>query len=308
MDYRNYNNYNNSSYKNTVEETYKLMYINQNEYYVKNCLKKYSYIRNIYNVWDIIEKLNTIYDESDPDNDLPQIYHAYQTAESIKKRYFEEDGSFKEDNYITDLFSKEEWNNLPEIYKRQYNTDLKSYYSNIFEWDWFILIGFIHDFGKVLLLDDFGKLPQWSVVGDTFPVDYPLSNNVVFYDKQYHINNTSLTNKREVNKIGFEKHLFSFGHDEYLSLVLERTLNCIPKEGIYTIRFHSFYPWHSPTNNNRGYTKIASDWDWKMLPLLKAFQKADLYSKTRVLPDIEDIKKNYDNLVRKYFIDYDFLL
>ena len=45
-----------------------------------------------------------------------------------------------------------------------------------------------------------------------------------------------------------------------------------------------------------------------MLPLLKAFQKADLYSKTRVLPDIEDIKKNYDNLVRKYFIDYDFLL
>ena len=38
------------------------------------------------------------------------------------------------------------------------------------EWDWFHLTGFIHDLGKLLLLPQFGALPQWAVVGDTFPV------------------------------------------------------------------------------------------------------------------------------------------
>lgn len=38
------------------------------------------------------------------------------------------------------------------------------------EWDWFHLTGFIHDLGKLLLLPKFGGLPQWAVVGDTFPV------------------------------------------------------------------------------------------------------------------------------------------
>src|SRR5438874_2033436 len=33
--------------------------------------------------------------------------------------------------------------------------------------DWFVLVGLIHDLGKVLCL--FGE-PQWAVVGDTFPV------------------------------------------------------------------------------------------------------------------------------------------
>ena len=38
-----------------------------------------------------------------------------------------------------------------------------------------------------------------------------------------------------------------------------------------------------------------------MLPLLKAFQKADLYSKTRIVPDIDLVKSKYNGLVLKYF-------
>ena len=54
----------------------------------------------------------------------------------------------------------------------------------------------------------------------------------------------------------------------------------LPNEAIYLIRYHSFYAWHNPKNSSiRGYTNLASMYDWKMLPLLKAFQKADLYSK-----------------------------
>ena len=33
--------------------------------------------------------------------------------------------------------------------------------------EWFILVGLIHDLGKVMAL--WGE-PQWAVVGDTFPV------------------------------------------------------------------------------------------------------------------------------------------
>ncbi|KAJ0977448.1 hypothetical protein J5N97_012922 [Dioscorea zingiberensis] len=36
--------------------------------------------------------------------------------------------------------------------------------------DWLHLTGLIHDLGKVLLHPKFGQLPQWAVVGDTFPV------------------------------------------------------------------------------------------------------------------------------------------
>jgi inositol oxygenase len=35
-------------------------------------------------IWEALEKLNTLVDDSDPDNSLPQIYHALQTAEAIR--------------------------------------------------------------------------------------------------------------------------------------------------------------------------------------------------------------------------------
>ena len=43
--------------------------------------------------------------------------------------------------------------------------------------DWFVLTGFIHDLGKILCLS--GE-PQWSVVGDTFPVGCRFSDKIVY--------------------------------------------------------------------------------------------------------------------------------
>lgn len=40
--------------------------------------------KNIMSVWQALERLNTIVDESDPDTSLPQIQHALQTAEKIR--------------------------------------------------------------------------------------------------------------------------------------------------------------------------------------------------------------------------------
>lgn len=36
-------------------------------------------------IWEVIELLDCLVDESDPDVDLPQSYHAYQTAEALRK-------------------------------------------------------------------------------------------------------------------------------------------------------------------------------------------------------------------------------
>ena len=41
------------------------------------------------------------------------------------------------------------------------------------------------------------------------------------------------------------------------------------------------------------------------LPLLKAFQKSDLYSKSRKHPSIESIKNTYNILINKYLKSYE---
>lgn len=38
-------------------------------------------------IMDTLEKLNGLVDESDPDVDIPNIMHAFQTAEHIRKDY-----------------------------------------------------------------------------------------------------------------------------------------------------------------------------------------------------------------------------
>jgi len=62
----------------------------------------------------------------------------------------------------------------------------------------------------------------------------------------------------------------AFSHDDYLASILEKNETNFPKEAMYIIRFHSFYPWHTPRNGKRGYEFFASEYDWKMLPLVKA--------------------------------------
>lgn len=42
--------------------------------------------------------------------------------------------------------------------------------------------GFIHDLGKILAHPKFGGMPQWCVVGDTFPVGCAFSDRCVYPD------------------------------------------------------------------------------------------------------------------------------
>ena len=300
-EYRNYDN------NDVVEKTYKNMLEKQTLSYIEeiNDILKY-YNAKKYNIWYIIECLEDIVDESDPDTSLPQIHHAYQTAIMLKNLYISYDYSLKYIN-IRSLFDNIEWNNLPSKYKLDYSTSLNKFYKNIHCWDWLILVGFIHDLGKIMLHKSFGNFPQWAVVGDTFPLGNKLDPNYVYYEKNYHKNNSDLNLNIYIDNCGFNNVVFNWGHDEYLARLLTKFSN-LPKEAIYIIRYHSFYSWHTPKNKKRGYINLASEYDWYMLPILKAFQKADLYSKNDNIPDFFGIKHIFSKLVEKYFPNEDFYL
>lgn len=170
------------------------------------------------------------------------------------------------------------------------------------EYDWFHLMGFIHDLGKVLHHPRMHNLPQWSVVGDTFPLGCAFSDKCVFHE--YFQENSDSKNplySTELGiyeaKIGFENLQMSFGHDEYLYQVLKYNQCLLPEEALYVIRFHSFYPWHS----HNAYEYLASEKDWGYLNYLKTFQKCDLYSKVDEQVDVEKLLPYYKDLIKKYF-------
>ena len=133
---------------------------------------------------------------------------------------------------------------------------------------WLPLVGLIHDCGKILGIT--GELPQWAIVGDTFPVGCSFDPANVLHARAFWRENPDW--KWDTSEYcdpigplytrggGLEQLLMSWGHDEYLAMVLERHAACaLPPEAIYVIRFHSFYPWHTPRRGAaRGYTALAS--------------------------------------------------
>lgn len=296
MSYRNYN------IDNKISQTYKLMYTNQTLEYVKDKHELFKGGSNEYNTEYLIEKMDNIIDESDPDADFPQSVHAYQTGESIFNNYLS--GNKLKKLNIREIFSCEEWNNLEPNVKLYYEekNSFENLYKNIKQWDWLALVGFIHDLGKMLLLPEFGNLPQWSVVGDIFPVGCEFSSSNIYFDEKYHEKSSDFNKFDELGiykeGCGLEELYMSFSHDYYLYNILKKNKVLIPDEGLYLIRFHSFYSWHTPKNGNQGYSYFANNKDWYMLPLLKLFQKSDLYSKTNE-KDNYNFEKYY-NLLKKY--------
>jgi len=303
--FRNYN-------KNMdVENLYKSMYIEQTyqkKIQLENTLK---YSKPL-SIKDAIYYLNKIIDSSDPDTEHEQIYHGYQTAENIRQNYFTNDNFRYINNiYITELFSTEEWNNLPQKYQKLYNTTIRDYYNHINDWSWLPVIGLIHDLGKVLVLPEFGCLPEHFSVGDIYPLGCKFQESNVYYEKKYFelcvdFKNNDLNTLNGIynDNCGFNNINMTFSHDYYLYNILLRSTHILPDEALYIIRFHSFYAWHTPRNNIRSYTNLANDLDWINLPLLKLFQKTDLYSKHNELPDIKNIEAFYENLINKYIQNY----
>lgn len=161
--------------------------------------------------------------------------------------------------------------------------------------DWMVLVGLMHDMGKVLCL--FNE-PQWAVVGDTFPVGCAYSDKVVY--PEFFKDNPDFNDERYNTKYGvyepncgLDNVTMSWGHDEYVYHMMK---DYIPEPGLYMLRYHSFYAQH----REHAYDHLMNDHDREMFKWVKLFNPYDLYSKNPVPPDWNALKPYYKDLVAKY--------
>lgn len=161
--------------------------------------------------------------------------------------------------------------------------------------DWMVMTGLMHDMGKVLCL--FGE-PQWAVVGDTFPVGCAYSDKVVY--PEFFKDNPDFSDARYNTQYGVyapgcglrNVHM-SWGHDEYVYQMLR---NHLPEQGLYMLRYHSFYAWH----REGAYDHLLDDHDREMLKWVKLFNPYDLYSKSPEPPDWKKLRPYYEDLAAKF--------
>ncbi|KIO77659.1 inositol oxygenase [Pedobacter lusitanus] len=161
--------------------------------------------------------------------------------------------------------------------------------------DWMVLVGLFHDMGKVLCL--FGE-PQWAVVGDSYPVGCAFSDRIVFsefFAKNPDVHHPLYSTKYGIYEpnCGLDKVIMTWGHDEYVYHLLK---DYLPEEGLYMLRYHSFYPQH----RENAYDHLMNSHDKEMFKWVNLFNPFDLYSKSPVPPNWKELKPYYENLVAKY--------
>ncbi len=161
---------------------------------------------------------------------------------------------------------------------------------------WMILTGFVHDLGKILCL--WGE-PQWAVVGDTFPTGCAYSQKIVFpkfFEANPDSRDARFQSKNGIYEAGcgLDAVNLSWGHDEYIYNVCK---DYLPMEGLYMLRYHSFYPWHREGE----YGHLLNDQDRKHLKDVLAFNPYDLYTKSHAKPDAKALRPYYEDLIAEYF-------
>lgn len=249
-EFRNYN----APARDTVKEFYRLNHKFQTYEFVLQKKKEYLKLnKKEMSLWEAVEYLNTLIDDSDPDIDLDQTQHLLQTSEAMRA-----DG----------------------------------------QPDWFVLTGFLHDLGKVLCL--YGE-PQWAVVGDTFPVGCRFSDKIVY--PEFFTENPDYRDEPYNTKYGvYEPNCglnnvhMSWGHDEYLYHIMK---NYLPEPALYIIRYHSFYAQH----RENAYTHLMDDHDHEMFQWVKKFNPYDLYSKSPVPPNVDELRPLYEDLAAMFLPD-----
>ncbi|KAJ7839346.1 DUF706-domain-containing protein [Mycena olivaceomarginata] len=230
------------------------------EFNIKMRVNMRKQVRAKMGIWEAMEKLNTLVDDSDPDTELSQIEHLLQTAEAIRR-----DGK-------------------PE---------------------WMQVTGLVHDLGKLLYLfgSEYRPVGTSSAYDFTFSCDFDNSLpgfqdtfvvGCAFSDKIV-LPETFAGNPDSTDAV-YSTNYGVWGHDEYLYHILKEQ-SSLPEEGLWMIRYHSFYPWHRgkrvhPPHGPRGREALAA---------VRAFNPYDLYSKSDGGVDVEGLRPYYQRLIAKYF-------
>ena len=97
-----------------VREFYRLNHTNQTRDFVLSKKREYGARNHAeMSIWEALEFLNTLVDDSDPDTDLSQIEHNLQTAEAIRRdghpRWFQLTGLIHDIGKILCLWGEPQW-------------------------------------------------------------------------------------------------------------------------------------------------------------------------------------------------------
>jgi len=269
-----FRNYKNSARQGKVQQFYDLQHTNQTYDFVSKMeekwLSKYKLPKAeqpkhgiVMGVWEALEYLDQIIDDSDPDTNFTQVAHALQTAEDIRKKWPQEEYDWF---VLTGL--------IHDLGKIMAVTDAKR--------------GLVGE-------------PQWCVVGDTYPVGVPFSDRNVFseffqkcpdYKDSKYNSGTGMFEKG----CGLMNLKMCWGHDEYMYHVA-KNYSTLPIGALYMLRFHSFYPWHK----EGAYREFMDKQDEENFHWVKEFNSCDLYSKSHEVPDAVKLKPYYQKLIAKYF-------
>ena len=249
-----------------IREHYRKMRVYQTVDTVQRLRKKYSIPSgSTIGIWHAIHCLDDFLDVSDPDVDLPNMVHLFQTAEAIRR-----DGHPKWlqlTGLIHDLGKM--------IYKRGCDRDGTS------------------------------VAEQWAIVGDTFVVGCDLPDCLVFpeFSKDNPDCKEPLYRGEQgmyQKGCGLDACLVAYGHDEYMYQVLKRSPGVsLPAEAFAIIRYHSLYAWHT----GGAYSSLENDKDRAMKPWVQLFNRYDLYTKSDkdYSPDeLEQLKSYYSELIQEF--------
>ncbi|XP_071946469.1 inositol oxygenase-like [Antedon mediterranea] len=207
-DFRNFESSNktNDGHMEKVKNVYKNMHTHQTVQFVKDKKEHWCKLdKKEMTIMEALEFVNQLVDESDPDLDVPNIYHAFQTAERIREKH-----------------PDKEWFHLVGLIH-----DLGKVLAIWNEPQWCVV-------GDTFPV---GCLPSDSIVyGRQSFVDNVDMSNPKFNTKLgIYKENCGLDNV--LMSWGHDEYMYQVckGNDRCK----------LPQEALYVIRFHSFYPWHT---------------------------------------------------------------
>lgn len=156
-------------------------------------------------IMESLQLLNNLIDESDPDVDLPNIIHAFQTAESIREAH-------------PDL----DWFHLTGLIH-----DLGKLMALYDEPQWSVV-------GDTFVLGcEF--VPSIVYRNETFDLNPDIHNPK--YNTKYGIYEPNCGLKNVVMSWGHDEYMYQ--------VLKHHSTCRLPDPALYIIRFHSFYPWHT---------------------------------------------------------------
>lgn len=257
-----FRNYVNSAYQVRVKETYRNAHINQTYDYGTKAREEICALKKKQmSLWEVIEMLEEVVDESDPDTSLPQVWHCYQTAEAIRKEWpGEEYEWFHLTGFLHDvgkILAHKDFYNLPQ-------------WSSV---------------GDTFVVGC--KVSKKNVFAEHYQ-ENPDSSNPL-YNTKYGVYSPHC---------GLNNVLMSFGHDEYFYQVCVQNNCTLPLAALYIIRFHSFYAWHhrgAYQHLANDEDKVMLKWV-KEFQKFDLYSKDDGNKM-----DLEKLKGYYQGLINKYF-------